>query len=383
MEKVSASNITRITQNFNNLSGPPPSFEMVVEQVRNALIEETTPKKQRKKEKKNGERADRLKEAGENLPEGMKLVPVLYKKSFKDDHKEVRNEFNPKVGPAAYRRLARNWGKELSDQGFCEYAINKMKEGHHPRDKNGNPFNWSLDHMLECQGGGRASLEKKPDPDWPENDPLKPDETFMVNHLGNIDFMPDPVHEHKNVINRCQIHDMEEGEIRWIYMAAIDREEGAPPFYPHMKAKGEPQDGITPKEDLTLASYTAIQSSDRCVTRAMELGGYEANGDTASMEEALKRAKASLIETYKRFKETNDKATAMEDNNTLKTYERRLVRKNNEALFENLKIISQILPPYLSEEDCKIVDDFSSLLGDYMSIEHAIEEQGIKEATIS
>jgi hypothetical protein len=117
-------------------------------------------------------------------------------------------EFLQKSAPAFYKKLANENEKELLEAGFCQYSIDEMKKGYIPSDAEGRYYPYDLDHIIERSGSGPMASTHAYDPDWPDSDPEKSNNTFEVNHLRNLYLLPMSIHEIKNTINKYQLIDI-------------------------------------------------------------------------------------------------------------------------------------------------------------------------------
>lgn len=217
MDRIAADNIYQVTSaETGGAAVPVPSLEDVI-----AAMSEQDQKSMR--------------DSIASLPPCMKVVPVMYKKISSEENRKTIEEFMESVEPLFLKKLVRDYEKELRASGFCDHAIENMRRGHEPSDKDGNPYNYNTDHIIERAGGGLMSLTKSPDPDM-QKDEEAPSESFEVNHFRNFFFLPREVHEIKNDINRLQLKDIQSGETRLIYMAIQDKSYGPEPFY---KADGK------------------------------------------------------------------------------------------------------------------------------------------------
>jgi hypothetical protein len=119
------------------------------------------------------------------------------------------------VRPEFIRYLAENHAGELGALGICQQGIDRMKKGLDPVDPSGRLYAVNIDHIIERNGGGKASLTKEIDPQMPSGS--KP--TFLVNHFSNFVLLPIQVHELKNALNDLQEASKTPlGQSKWVLM---------------------------------------------------------------------------------------------------------------------------------------------------------------------
>ncbi len=361
MAVISAGNIQRITTEiFNKEAASVPSLEDVMKSMK---------PKHRKK----------LQAAIDQLPEGMKLVPVYYTRISKEQNQATMKEFLQKVAPAFYKKIAIQNEKELLEAGFCQNSINEMKEGHIPSDKDGRYYPYDLDHIIERSGSGQIASIKKEDTDWPDSDPEKSKSTLMVNHLRNLYLLPMSIHAIKNTINKYQLTNIEEDETRLIYMAVPDREEGSSPFYKHVKA------AVVEKENPVYSSIAALAASEKCTRLSEKLIKFGQIEDTKAMHSICDLAESTYAYLLKWHGKTQDIIERMEESREkMDGSIRRTLSNNQHALAENLEVIFRVLP-YLADSGNLLNDDFSSLPSGNMSIQPPVEETdtALEESTLS
>lgn len=149
------------------------------------------------------------------MPRGMQIITTDYTRVSKEQNDDVWLEFQERAEPAFYRHLAATQEKELRAAGFCDYAIDCMRRGLGPTDKDGISYNVDIDHLVERGGGGRMSTEKAVDPVH-GGAPM-----YLVNHVSNLCLIMRDVHTQiKNSINNQQgLSDIAVGETKRICMA--------------------------------------------------------------------------------------------------------------------------------------------------------------------
>jgi hypothetical protein len=71
------------------------------------------------------------------MPPGMRLITTDYISIEPEQNKAVWREFQEKAEPAFYRYIAATQETALREAGFCDHAINCMRRGYGPTDKDG------------------------------------------------------------------------------------------------------------------------------------------------------------------------------------------------------------------------------------------------------
>ncbi|MDP2206952.1 MAG: hypothetical protein Q8K65_11670 [Alphaproteobacteria bacterium] len=150
-----------------------------------------------------------------DMPPGMRLMTTDYISITSEQNKIVWQEFQERAEPAFYRHLAATQEAALRESGFCDYAIDCMRRGHGPTNKDGIHYNVDIDHLTERKGGGPMCMEKSVDP------ALGGAPMYRINHLSNLCLIMRDVHtQTKNAINGLQsINAIPAGETRRIVMA--------------------------------------------------------------------------------------------------------------------------------------------------------------------
>ncbi|MFN7113060.1 MAG: hypothetical protein ACK4PK_01730 [Alphaproteobacteria bacterium] len=150
-----------------------------------------------------------------DMPAGMRLITTDYISIEPEQNKAVWLEFQERAEPAFYRHIATTQEAALREAGFCDHAIDCMRRGHGPTNKDGLHYNVDIDHLTERKGGGPMCLEKSVDP------VLGGPPMYLINHVSNLCLIMRDVHtQTKNVINGLQsINAIPPGETRRIIMA--------------------------------------------------------------------------------------------------------------------------------------------------------------------
>ncbi|MBI1216569.1 MAG: hypothetical protein GC185_12225 [Alphaproteobacteria bacterium] len=156
-----------------------------------------------------------------DLPSGMELVTTTYERVSPEQNRAVWDEFQNRAEPEFYKLLVKEHEAELREAGFCNYAIQSMRNGTGPTNSDGVAYNVDIDHVVERAGGGAMSTEQAVDP------ALDGDPTFRVNHMSNFCFIMRATHKQKNVINGLQdLGKVQEGEKKVIIMAVPEAKHG-------------------------------------------------------------------------------------------------------------------------------------------------------------
>lgn len=150
-----------------------------------------------------------------DIPSGMRLITIDYNSIESEQNKIVWQEFQERAEPAFYRHLAATQETALREAGFCDHAIDCMRRGHGPANKDGLHYNVDIDHVTERKGGGAMCMEKSVDP------VLGGAPMYPINHVSNLCLIMRDVHtQTKNAINGLQdIGAIPAGETRRIVMS--------------------------------------------------------------------------------------------------------------------------------------------------------------------
>ena len=192
-----------------------------------------------------------------DIPPGMRLITTDYNSIESEQNKIVWQEFQERAEPAFYRHLVATQETALREAGFCDYAIDCMRRGRGPTNKDGIHYNVDIDHLTERKGGGAMCMEKSVDP------VLGGAPMYPINHVSNLCLIMRDVHtQMKNTINGLQdIGAIPAGETRRIVMAVP--EEGKELLMLH------PQDIRAGMQPPTETSYFALGPSLQ-ITRQLE-----------------------------------------------------------------------------------------------------------------
>ncbi|HRI77534.1 MAG TPA: hypothetical protein PLX33_11190 [Alphaproteobacteria bacterium] len=191
------------------------------------------------------------------MPAGMQIITTDYTRIAKEQNDAVWLEFQERAEPAFYRHLAATQEKELRAAGLCDYALDCMRRGLGPTNKEGISYNVDIDHLVERGGGGAMSTEKAVDPVH-GGAPM-----YLVNHVSNLCLIMRDVHtQTKNVINNQQgLGEIAVGETKRICMAVPTDENRL-----MMLQKEELRAGMQPPPET---SYFALGPS-LLITRDLE-----------------------------------------------------------------------------------------------------------------
>ncbi|MBU6475514.1 MAG: hypothetical protein KGQ70_06085, partial [Alphaproteobacteria bacterium] len=238
MKKVSADTITELTASAATVAGAggtPPTTEELIDKVRASLrakakalsasgqrAQETAPPSQEGKRTafdiSYGDAARNLAQFEEilaNVPNGFRLVPVLYTTIKHQQNAQIYSQFKSHVRPEFLRFLAREHAGELVALGICQKGIRQMALGRKPVDERNRPYAVNIDHIIERFGGGKASLTKEVDPQMPPGSAP----THLTNHFANLMLMPLAVHDLKNQLNELQgAANTPLGTSKWVLM---------------------------------------------------------------------------------------------------------------------------------------------------------------------
>ncbi len=314
---------------------------------------------------------------------GWTFVSVPCKKISPEQNRATLQEFTTSVTPGCFKKMATEHEQELRDAGFCDFSIECMRQGNPPMTEDGKIYFYDFDHVIERALSGQLGIESQPDPDWPANDPEKPEQTLKVNHMFNLCFIPRDEHEAKNKVIQKQVGDMKAGETRNIILPIPPRDEHCPMIRKGMK--------IVAKEitDLRFSSYSAFQSSDREVDITRKLLAYgaiteEGNEENAALMNDLLDNIESSFKTLKIWHALTEKIIDQKEENSerLVRAERLSLEENCKILEKNLKEISNVLP-YLAEDANKIIESFPSLFRLNMSKEQPTIQEDNRKPTLS
>lgn len=234
-KRVSADTITEITTSPGFRNPAPiestPTPEQLTEVIRQELAERVERAKaaraaglpppdgdnlwQLERDQKRFE--DMIKE----VPQGFRLVPVLYARVDAQAKQELTHEYSYHVRPRFLKFLAENHADELRKLGICEAGIERMRGGLDPADEQGNLYSVNVDHIIERNGSGLWGAQREADPDQPGFAPV-----FHPNHFGNFILLPEKIHEFKNLLNDVQnASETPRGQNKWILMMVPERNE--------------------------------------------------------------------------------------------------------------------------------------------------------------
>ncbi len=224
MKKVSADTITKITANAATkpgAGGTPPTTEEMIDSIRAKLTARADALFKSEQHSQDiappGKQNDpptafqissvraaddlaQFEKIVSNVPNGFRLVPVLYTLIKRPQNDKVYSQFTSYVRAKFLTYLADNHAEELEALGIGKKGIKRMAQGHNPVDDNNRPYAVNIDHIIERFGGGTASLDEEVDPLMPPGS--KP--THLTNHFNNLILMPIDVHEMKNKLNGLQ-----------------------------------------------------------------------------------------------------------------------------------------------------------------------------------
>lgn len=282
-KRVSAETITEITSSpgFAPPGAPltPPSPEKLVDDIRQSLdarIEKFTrllggdlPEEDFRRATESLERArhhrDALDDMVREVPEGFKLVPVLYSKITQDQNAAVHDEYLSHVRTRFLKFIGEHHADAARAAGICETGIERMKLGLDPADAQGRPYDMNIDHIVERAGSGLWAIGKEKDPDQK----AEVEDKFRQNHFGNLILIPTKIHEYKNTLNSLQrIGDLKPGESKWILMMTPERSDKHPAFVCPPQTPGSRWDvlGVKPRDafnEIHHADFVVKQANDR------------------------------------------------------------------------------------------------------------------------
>jgi hypothetical protein len=191
--RVSAENITALTSSpdFADDVPPAPSVRELFNGIRlyiDRLEDEGHPARAAQK--------DRLLEfVLQNKPEGFSFAPAYYAPVERENRTLVRRQFN-NARKYCLKFAARYTPDLLADNGICKHGIRLMFSGLSPRNQWDQPYQFSVDHVIECAGSGKWAQQAAYDPHLPQRAGVK----FLVNHIDNQTLMSEEVHWYKNAL---------------------------------------------------------------------------------------------------------------------------------------------------------------------------------------
>lgn len=199
------------------------------------------------------------------VPEGFKLVPVLYSKITQEQNGAIHNEYLSNVRSRFLKFIGENHADAARKLGICEHGIDRMKQGLDPADSEGRPYEMNIDHIIERAGSGLWAQSKEKDPDQaPEVE-----DKFRQNHFGNLILIPEKIHNYKNMLNNLQrIGQLQPGESKWVLMMVPERNEQNPGFICPPQTPGSRWDILSvrpkdPSRDTHHADFIVKQTNDR------------------------------------------------------------------------------------------------------------------------
>lgn len=199
------------------------------------------------------------------VPEGFKLVPVLYSKITQEQNAAIHHEYIANVRSRFLQFVGENYADAARALGVCETGIERMKQGLDPADKEGRPYEMNIDHIIERAGSGLWANGKAKDPDQKS----EVEDKFRQNHFGNLIFIPEKIHNYKNMLNGLQrIGNLQPGESKWILMMVPERNELNAGFICPPQTPGSRWDvlAVRPKDpfrDVNHADFVIKQTNER------------------------------------------------------------------------------------------------------------------------
>lgn len=312
-QRVSAETITEITSSPGFVPPgklpTPPSREELIEQIRQSienridkftrLLSGPLSEEDQRRATESLERAKTHKQQfaqtiGE-IPEGFKLVPVLYSKITQDQNAAVHEEYLSNVRSRFLKFIGENHADAARALGICEHGIARMQQGLDPSDKDGRPYDMNIDHIIERAGSGLWADSKEKDPDQK----TEVEDKFRQNHFGNLILIPTKIHDFKNTLNGLQrIGDLQPGESKWILMLTPERSDSNPNFICPPQTPGSRWDvlAVRPKDpfsDIHHADFVVKQALDRL--REFRANPVADKGLTA-VEEIARRYKRDVVD---------------------------------------------------------------------------------------
>jgi hypothetical protein len=282
-KRVSAETITEITS-APGFSPPgkvpsPPSIDDLHQEIRNNLADNAAhwarmakmqpavnpDQRILQKAEKSQSQKEQFEEIIKDVPQGFKLVPVLYSKITQEENAAIHQEYLKNVRSRFLQFVGENHADDLKALGISDYGIERMKKGLDPSDADGKQYETNIDHIIERSGSGLWAQSKETDPD--QRSGVEP--KFRQNHFGNMILLPEEIHEYKNTLNNLQrIGDLQPGQSKWILMMVPERSAQQPGFVcPPQKAgsrwdvlRHRPND---PFRKISHAAFTAENAAER------------------------------------------------------------------------------------------------------------------------
>jgi hypothetical protein len=274
-KRVSADTITHVTLKAafaEAVLGTPPTKKEMIRQIRDELdaqIENARhpPAMMQKSNAANDNQLSlaqsiaqrqRFEEILKTVPEGFRLVPVLYSKITYEQNCDVKDQYQDKVRRDFLRFLAAEHSEELRAMGICENGIKRMKQGLDPANEQGQLYHTSVDHIVERSGGGKFSMEMDVDPLRHTAEAVL---SYKVNHFDNFILLPDQIHRFKNELNDLQkARYVANGQNKWILMLIPEVTEQHKGFVARPQAPTHPLHGVhkKPQEILDGIGYVAF-----------------------------------------------------------------------------------------------------------------------------
>jgi len=197
-----------------------------------------------------------------DMPKGFKLTPVLYSKITREENAKTWKEFSKKVKRPFLMFLGNNHEAELKNLGLCQHAIDKIKQGLNPVDKDGMKYDINIDHIIERSGGGDLSLTKSPDS---ANNSRN---SFFVNHFNNFIILPLKIHLVKNTLNEAQNAAMTpHGKSQWVLMMIPENNPNFSGFVARPQDNSHPLAGLDMVEESV---YDHIGQANYLISKAKQ-----------------------------------------------------------------------------------------------------------------
>ncbi len=199
------------------------------------------------------------------VPEGFKLVPVLYSKITQEQNGAIHEEYLTNVRSRFLQFIGENHAEAARKLGICDTGIERMKRGLDPADSEGRPYEMNIDHIIERAGSGLWANSKEKDPD--QN--AEVEDKFRQNHFGNLILIPEKIHNYKNMLNNLQrISQLQPGESKWVLMMVPERNEQNAGFICPPQTPGSRWDILAvrphdPARDTHHADFIVKQTNDR------------------------------------------------------------------------------------------------------------------------
>jgi hypothetical protein len=274
-KRVSADTITHLTLKAafaEAVLGTPPTKKEMIQQIRDALdaqIENARhpPSMMQKSNAANDNQLSlaqsiaqrqRFEEILKTVPEGFRLVPVLYSKITYDQNRDVKSQYQAKLRRDFLKFLAAEHEGELRAMGICDHGIQRMHQGLDPADVKDQLYHTSVDHIVERSGGGKFSLEMDIDPLRHTAEAVL---SYKVNHFDNFILLPDQIHRFKNELNDLQsARYIPNGQHRWVLMLIPEVTEQHKGFVARPQPVTHPLHGVhkKPQEILDGIGYVVF-----------------------------------------------------------------------------------------------------------------------------